>query len=351
MKKFLIVILYIVTALMVVSCSVSTALPQAGEWSPLNVGEGTEVDASFAEDAAASASPQPTVLQAEDGRGPADVTIGFSLHSRENAYAGAYVSQFELSCQQMGANFEVVDAQGDAEKQIADITEMIQRGFGAIVISPVNESALVDICTQAEQARIPVISVNAIPMAAVTVMIDLCDYECAYESATQLVEQLGEAGSIACLTPSGDSWSDRQRKQAFDDALAEAGIEAVAESEIESVEDGAAEVEKMLSRNEGITAIWCGDDNALMSAGQAVKLANRKDIQIGGVGGIPEVRQLMTEGYVSAVALPHLVDCGEKIAQAAVSAALGLEQPEVVTVSYDLYTAGESEEMAKNAWG
>lgn len=90
----------------------------------------------------------------------AGLTIGYTVQSMENAYFVSIVDGMKKAANERGINLIVADAAADPSKHIDQIQDFISQGVDAIIISPVDQEAPKDAVKEAQEAGIPVISLD-----------------------------------------------------------------------------------------------------------------------------------------------------------------------------------------------
>jgi len=88
------------------------------------------------------------------------LVVGYTVQSLENAYFISIVEGMEKAAKEMGIELIVADAGGDAIKHVDHINNFIAQGVDVILISPVDQEAPRDVVKKAQDAGIPVISMN-----------------------------------------------------------------------------------------------------------------------------------------------------------------------------------------------
>lgn len=88
------------------------------------------------------------------------ITIAYTVQTLENQYFVTISEGFKAYCEENGITPIVADGQQDAAQQVSQVENFIAQQVDAIVISPVNDKALVDVVAQAKEAGIPVIACN-----------------------------------------------------------------------------------------------------------------------------------------------------------------------------------------------
>lgn len=94
-------------------------------------------------------------VSADDG-----LKIGYTVQSMENAYFVSIVDGMKKAANERGIDLIVADAAADPAKHINQIQDFISQGVDAIIISPVDQEAPKDAVKEAQEAGIPVISLD-----------------------------------------------------------------------------------------------------------------------------------------------------------------------------------------------
>jgi ABC-type sugar transport system substrate-binding protein len=341
MKKILtIALIAVMVPVMVTACSKPAGTPVAGT-------PAAETPIAGAPLAEAPAAKKPA------GKTAADIRIGFSVRSRQDSYGVACSESFRSACDAAGLICEILDANGDPSRQGSDIESFIAEGYDAIAISPVDESALTDVCAKANEAGIPLVSVTAMPDAVVAVTVNAGDHEFSEKAGTVLAGIMGGEGKVALLldAPTG-LWRTQQRLQAFKDVIAVTNIEIAAEEKAGTVDEAAVAAETLMAAHPDLTAIWGTGSGALRGAAQAAKTAGVTNLVIGGGADCDTaVLQLMKEGFIQAAAAQFPHDHGKILAEAAIAMALDEDFPAVAYAPYKVYTADQYALASMEVWG
>lgn len=86
---------------------------------------------------------------------PSDLKLGYVCMNLANPWFVQVVEGFEAACKEMGLEKPLtVDSQYDVDKQVSDIETMVNDEYDAIMISPIDQNALTDVVTKANDAGI-----------------------------------------------------------------------------------------------------------------------------------------------------------------------------------------------------
>ena len=86
---------------------------------------------------------------------PSDLKLGYVCMNLANPWFVQVVEGFEAACKEMGLEKPLtVDSQYDVDKQVSDVETMVNDEYDAIMISPIDQNALTDVVTKANDAGI-----------------------------------------------------------------------------------------------------------------------------------------------------------------------------------------------------
>lgn len=291
---------------------------------------------------------------AQEGKKLEDMTIGFSIHFKTDDYGAICTEGFEAACKAAGVKYEITDANGDPQKQLADIESLIAKEVDAIVVSPVDEKALIDACNAAATKGIAVIPITFMPDVQAVCTVETGNYEFSYEVATKLAAAMGNKGKVAIITAPTILWRIDQRQKAFEDVIAaNPDMELIAVEKKMMPDEALAAAEALITANPDLAGIWGTFSNPVLGAGNAIKNQNRKDILVGGVDADMAILKLMQEDWVYAVAAQDPYSHGQMGAENAIKYLQGEEIPEKVIAEYAVYGPGadEAKKCADEIWG
>ncbi len=98
--------------------------------------------------------------EVNDGASKQTKKIGLSISTLNNPFFVTLSDAAEAQAQSNGATLTVADAQDDASKQASDVENLIQKGVDLIIINPVDSASVATAVEAANNANIPVITVD-----------------------------------------------------------------------------------------------------------------------------------------------------------------------------------------------
>jgi len=239
----------------------------------------------------------------------------------------------------------------DLSRQVAIVEEMVAAGVNAIVIAPADSKALVPALRRAKEAGVVVVNIDnrldadVLKQEGIHIPFVGPDNKAgAKKVADHLASKLVKGDAVAVLEGIRTSFNGTQRREGFEQAMQEAGINIVdsqtAEWEMSKANTIAA---SMLSEHPEIKALLAANDSMALGAIAAAKSAGRSDdVLIIGFDNISAIQEAIREGKVLATADQH----GDKLAVFGIEAALKLiadpnAPTEDVETPVDLITAAE----------
>ncbi|MDX9801300.1 MAG: sugar ABC transporter substrate-binding protein [Spirochaetia bacterium] len=212
-----------------------------------------------------------------------------------------------------------VDAQEDVIKQQDLINTFIAQGVDALVVVPVDTSAMAPITKAAQEAKIPICYINRNPYAA-TSMPEGVYYVGSQEIvAGQLQmdfigEKIGGKGNVAILMGKLDNEGAIKRTEGNEDVIAKKypDIKVLAKETGNWQRDqGMSITENWLTAyGDKLSAILANNDEMALGAVEALKAAGKK-IPVVGVDAIPDAKTAVKNGSLDATVLQDAVGQGK----------------------------------------
>lgn len=146
--------------------------------------------------------------------------IGFSVSTLNNPFFVSLSDAAQDKAKEAGASITVVDAQDDASKQASDVEDLIQQGVDLIIINPVDSASVVTAVESANNANIPVITVDRSAEGGEVVTHIASDNVAGGRLAGEhLLTLVDEGAKVAMLEGVAGSSAARDRGQGFTEAV------------------------------------------------------------------------------------------------------------------------------------
>ena len=237
-----------------------------------------------------------------------DLSMAFIVKDMTNPYYWRMGEGAKRAAEELGIDLSYVSAEfnGDIEGQIAVFESEMVKGHDAIVLVPMNGTALIPKVMEANSAGIPVITADTRVddgPANVETFVGLDEQTSFAGMAQWVVDQLGGEGKVAILEGFRGSSTAELRlmgmMQVFD---ANPGIEVVASIAADwDTEKGLKASEDILQAHPDVNAIIGSNDLMALGAVQAVKGAGKlDDVIIVGDDAIPSALAALRSGELNA---------------------------------------------------
>lgn len=170
---------------------------------------------------------------AGDATPPADnggtsLRIGSMVWNTSIPFYSNFIQGQRDAAAELGLEIDIRDGGGELEGQVAVVQQLIAEEFDLILVSPGDAEGIVPVIQQANEAGIPVISVNSTvgDGAEVVTYVGADDYEFGQKQGELLVQAIGEEGRVGYIMGALGVSAQTLRQQGFEDYLTDyPGIE------------------------------------------------------------------------------------------------------------------------------
>ncbi len=267
-----------------------------------------------------------------------DVKIGFSVSTLNNPFFVSLSDAAEAKAKEAGASITVVDAQDDASKQASDVEDLIQQGVDLIIINPVDSASVVTAVESANNANIPVITVDRSSEGGEVVTHIASDNVAGGRLAGEhLLSLVDEGSKIAMLEGVAGSSAARDRGQGFKEAV-KGKLDIVASQTANfNRSEGLTVMENIMQANPDVVAVFAQNDEMALGALEAISSFDKNIIVIGFDATEDAVAKVKAGKMAATVAQqPELI--GEKAIEAAIDHLNGKTLEANIPVELELVT-------------
>ncbi|XEC95289.1 ribose ABC transporter substrate-binding protein RbsB [Paenibacillus tarimensis] len=280
---------------------------------------------------------------ADGGNKSADgkIKVGLAISTQNNPFFVTLKEGAEQAAKAAGAELIVVDAQDDTAKQINNIEDLIQKKVNVILINPTDSDAVVTAVEAANEANIPVITVDrAANGGTVTAHIASDNVKGGQMAGEYILEVLGGKGNLVELQGTAGTSAARDRGEGFHKAVdGKDGVSVVASQPADfDRAKGLSVMENILQSNSDIQAVFAHNDEMALGALQAIEAYGKKDIIVVGFDATQDAVDAVNAGTMTATVAqkPELI--GQQAVEAAVKLAQGEQVESNIPVELELVT-------------
>ena len=241
----------------------------------------------------------------------------------------------------------------NADRQIEEIRGLIADGVRVLFINPVGGTRMDTVLAEARAARVIVIAIdtNVAEEGYVAATVVSENERAGAQCAAHLITH-ADGGRIALLKHS-EARSAAQRIEGFRTAIAaHPSFQVVAEAECSGqLEIAMPVMAEMLAAHPEIDVVMALNDPAALGAIAALQSAGRAptDTMVYGVDGVPESRDLVRAGWMTATAVQSPRRIGRMAAEEAYRILAG-EAAEDIALPTRLLTVGNVDENDGGGW-
>ncbi|CAH2214220.1 ribose ABC transporter substrate-binding protein RbsB [Tepidibacter aestuarii] len=239
--------------------------------------------------------------QQEDTGQEGGKKIGLVLSTLNNPFFVTLKDGAEAKAKELGYELVVLDSQNDPAKEIANMEDLTTRGVSLIMINPVDSDAVVNAVQTANNANIPVITLDRAANGGDVVTHIASDNVAGGKMAGEyIVEKLGGKGKMVELEGIPGASATRDRGKGFNDAINTSEIEVVAKQAADfDRTKGLSVMENMLQAQPEIKAVFAHNDEMALGALKAIETSG-KDIMVVGFDATDDAVAAVKEGKMAA---------------------------------------------------
>ncbi|MHC9161198.1 ribose ABC transporter substrate-binding protein RbsB [Exiguobacterium profundum] len=266
-----------------------------------------------------------------------DYEIGLSISTLNNPFFVALKEGAEEQANEMDATLTVADAQNDAAKQVNDVEDMIQKGMDLILINPTDSEAVGAAVQAANDAGIPVITVDRNAETGDVVAHVASDNVAGGQLAGDyMVELVGEGQKVVELEGVPGASATRDRGQGFNEAI-DGKLEVVAKQSANfDRAEGLTVMENILQDNKDIVAVFAHNDEMALGAVQALEAAGMSDVKVIGFDATDDAVKAVEGGTMAATVAQKPAEIGKLGVEAAINHLKGETVEENIPVELEL---------------
>jgi ribose transport system substrate-binding protein len=238
------------------------------------------------------------------GGGGGEAQVALAISTLQNPFFVTLRDGAQETADEAGVELLVSDAQDDAQTQADDIQNFITQGVDVIVINPVDSAAIVTSVEAANQADIPVVTVDrAAEGGEISAHIASDNVQGGQMAGEYLVEEIGESGQVAQLEGIAGTSAARDRGEGFQQAVdAASGIDVVATQTANFDRDeGFTVAQNIFQGNPDLAGVFAQNDEMALGAVEAAREAGiLQDLVIVGFDAVPDALEAIEAGDMAA---------------------------------------------------
>ncbi|MDF2547838.1 MAG: rbsB [Anaerosolibacter sp.] len=232
---------------------------------------------------------------------PEALKMGLVVSTLNNPFFVTLKDGAEAKAKEIGAELIVLDSQNDPAKELANVEDLVTKKVAAILINPTDSDAVGSAIKLANEAKIPVITLDRGANAGEVVTHIASDNAAGGKMAGKfIVDQLGGNGKAVELEGIAGTSAARDRGQGFNEAVNGTGIEVVAKQTADfDRTKGLSVMENILQAQPEINAVFAHNDEMALGALKAIEASGR-EIMVVGFDATDDAVKAVEEGKLAA---------------------------------------------------
>ena len=272
-----------------------------------------------------------------------DLTIAYVPTTMNNPFWTAMMGGIkdEMEAQGMDPDKQLVTVDADSDQATMNnyVYDLINQGVDAIILAPMDCTAVTEALQACADANIPVINVDtAVDRTDLVASVIASDnYGAGVECAKDMMDKLEEGSKIWVMDqPSGTACV--QREQGFLDTIGDY-FEVVGTTDTSGdTATTLSAAEDAITADKDLKGFFCINDMGALGCVQAAAAAGRDDIVIYGVDGNPDFMGYVDDGSATGSAAQQPSVIGKDAVSAALDSIAGKEVEAEITVPVKMIT-------------
>jgi ribose transport system substrate-binding protein len=269
------------------------------------------------------------------------ITLGLVLSTLNNPFFVTLRDGAQAEAKKLGVGLIVMDSQNDSAKEASNIEDLISRKVDAILVNPTDADAVVPSIKKANDAKIPVFTIDRGANGGVIVSHIASDNVAGGKMAGEyLAKALNGKGKVVELEGIAGTSAARDRGQGFNEVMKNyPDIQIVAKQTADfDRAKGLSVFENILTAQPEINGVFAHNDEMVLGAIQAAEAAGRTGIIFVGFDAIDDAIKAVKDGKLAATVQQQPALMGQLGVQTAVDYLNGKTVEKYIPVPLKLIT-------------
>lgn len=276
------------------------------------------------------------------------ITLGFQVYGLQGEYATNLTDAMKAKAEELGVKLVVMDGNYDVSTAISQLRNLESQKVDAIILNPIDETALNDTVNQIVDGGIPVLGVNAFLTAEKLVTyVGSPDVMAGETEAQQIVDAIGGKGNVVILEgPIGQTGQVGRKEGIYNILEKNPDIKVIAEKTANWSRAEAMTIMENWIQTHGkdIHAVIAQNDEMAIGALNALSARGMNDVPVVGVDGVKDALQAVKDGKMIATVFQNAKAQGETVVEMAIKAAKGVQIEKNYEIPFELVTPEKVDE-------
>lgn len=269
-------------------------------------------------------------------------TLGLVLSTLNNPFFVTLLDGAQEEAKTSDVTLIAMDSQNDSAKEASNIEDLISRKVDAILVNPTDADAVVPSIKKANDANIPVLTIDRAANGGVVVCHIASDNVAGGKMAAEFLgKALNGKGKVVELQGIAGTSAARDRGTGFDTTMAQEfpDIQIIARQTADfDRAKGLSVFENILTAQPMINGVFAQNDEMVLGAIQAAEAAKRTGITFVGYDAVDDAIKAVKDGKLAATVQQQPAVMGKLGVETAVNALNGQTVDKFIPVPLNLVT-------------
>jgi len=274
------------------------------------------------------------------GNALAKETLGLVVSTLNNPFFVSLKQGAQREADKLGYDLVVVDSQNNPARELANIQDLTVRGTKLLLINPTDSDAVGNGINIANQAKIPVITLDRVATKGEVVSHIASDNIKGGKMAGDFIAQkLGDGAKVIQLQGIAGTSASRERGKGFAEAAQAHHFTLLARQPADfDRTKGLNVMQNLLQAHSDVQAVFAENDEMALGALRALQTSGRKDVLVVGFDGTADGIAAVKRGKMAATVAQLPEQIGVTGVENADKVLKGQAIPKVIPVDLTLVT-------------
>ena len=274
------------------------------------------------------------------GQALAKETIGLVISTLNNPFFVSLKQGAQREADKLGYELVVVDSQNNPARELANIQDLTVRGTKLLLINPTDSDAVGNGIKIANQAKIPVITLDRVASQGQVVSHIASDNVKGGTMAGDFIAQkLGDGAKVIQLQGIAGTSASRERGKGFTTSAETHHLTILARQPADfDRTKGLNVMQNLLQAHSNVQAVFAENDEMALGALRALQTAGKKDVLVVGFDGTADGIAAVKRGKLAATVAQLPEQIGMTGVENADKVLKGENIPKVIPVDLTLVT-------------
>ncbi|MCS3432513.1 ribose ABC transporter substrate-binding protein RbsB [Klebsiella sp. BIGb0407] len=229
-------------------------------------------------------------------------TIALVVSTLNNPFFVSLKDGAQKEADKLGYTLVVLDSQNNPAKELANVQDLTVRGTKLLLINPTDSDAVGNAVKMANQANIPVITLDRVANQGTVVSHIASDNVAGGKMAGDFIaEKLGNGAKVIELQGIAGASAARERGEGFKQAVAAHKFNVLASQPADfDRTKGLNVMQNLLTAHPDVQAVFAQNDEMALGALRALQVAGKNDVLVVGFDGTDDGVKAVEGGKLGA---------------------------------------------------